>query len=117
MHELPITKSVYKTVIARAEGAGASKVTKVVLEIGVLRDFIPEFVQKYWDYIAKDSIAEGAAIEIRSVGASAKCGKCACVYNLDKENFTDSKCPRCGYEYGSLVTGSELSIIGIEIEK
>ena len=28
------------------------------MQIGVLRDYIPEIMQKYWDYIVKGGIAE-----------------------------------------------------------
>jgi len=117
MHELPITKSIFKTVLRRADEAGAVSVRRVVLEIGILRDFIPPMVQKYWDYIASGSIAEGARIEIREVNASAKCGQCGAVYVIDRNNVSDARCPECGFRYGKLLSGSELRIVGIEIEK
>ncbi len=115
MHELPIVKSVFKTVIAKAEGAGAKKVNLVVLEIGILRDFIPEFVQKYWEYITPGSIAEGSKIEIREIGASASCGGCGRVYRFTKEQMANVYCPYCGHAGGKILSGSELSIKGIEI--
>jgi len=117
MHELPITKSIFKTVVSRAEEAGAKSVRRVVLEIGILRDFIPEIIQKYWDYISKGSIAEGSKIEIREIEASAKCGKCGGVYRIGKNSISDAHCPECGYRFGELVSGSELRILGIEIER
>lgn len=116
MHELPITKSIFKSVIEKAQSVGAIAVRKVVLEIGVLRDFIPEFVQKYWDYITPGSIAEGSLVDIREIDATAKCGKCGTVYGIDTQNLEGAKCPECGYEFGTLVTGRELKIVGIEIE-
>jgi len=117
MHELPLTKSIFRSVVSKAESVDAKRVTRVVLEIGILRDFIPEFVQKYWDYITPGSLAEGSVIEIREVPALAACGKCGAEYIIDKENIYDSRCPECGYEYGKLLSGSELKILGIEIEK
>jgi len=117
MHELPITKSIFNSVVRKADEAGAKSVTRVVLEIGILRDFIPEMVQKYWDYISPGSIAEGSKIEIRELPASAECGKCGNTYMITRENVSDSRCPICGYEFGKLLTGSELRIVGIEIVK
>jgi len=116
MHELPITKSIFKSVIAKAESVGAKSVRMVALEIGVLRDFIPEFVQKYWNYITPGSIAEGSVIQIKEIDATASCGKCGTIYRIDTKNIQDSKCPECGYDYGTLITGRELKIVGIEIE-
>ena len=117
MHELPITKSIYKSVITKAESVGATRVSRVVLEVGILRDFIPELVQKYWDYISRGSLAEGAQVEIREVEASAECGKCGNVYTIAREQINSAKCDACGYPYGRLLTGSELRIVGIEIDR
>lgn len=117
MHELPITKSIFKSVIQKAEQAQAKAVVRVVLEIGILRDFIPEIVQKYWDWIAPGSIAEGSTIEIREKPAEAVCKRCSTRYVIDRDNITDSRCPSCGCDRGTLVAGSELRILGIEIRK
>ncbi len=117
MHELPIIKSIYKSVITKAEGAGAKKVKRVVIEVGILRDFIPELVQKYWDFISPGSIAEGSVIELRELDASAACGRCGKEYAITKENIGNPQCPVCGYRRGRLISGSELRLVGIEIEK
>ncbi len=117
MHELPLVKSIYKTVINFAEKNNVQKVTKVVLEIGVVRDFIPEIVQKYWDYVSKNSISENSIIEIVTIPATAKCGKCGTIYPIDTMNLIKAKCPKCKYDRGTLVTGDELKIKGIEVER
>ena len=46
MHELPFTKSIYNAVMKKASEVGAKRVVMVALEVGVLRDYIPEIVQK-----------------------------------------------------------------------
>ena len=73
MHELPITKSIFKSVLAKAEEVGANRVVRVVLEVGELREFIELFVQKYWDYMSKDTICEGSRIELIHLPAAARC--------------------------------------------
>jgi len=117
MHELPITKSIFRSVMNKAESVGASSVNKVVLEIGILRDYIPEIVQKYWDYISKGTIAEGSVIEIHEMNAVAACGSCGNEYTITRETIGDAHCPACGFRYGRLLSGSELRIVGIEIER
>jgi len=116
VHELPITRSIFKTVISRAEKENATAVRRVVLEIGILRDFIPEFVQKYWDYMSSGSIAEGSVIEIRELNAIAQCAACGATYEISRETLTTARCPDCGCQRGRLVSGSELRIVGMEIE-
>lgn len=117
MHELPITKSIFKTVVAKASEVGATKVTRVVLEIGILRDYVPEIVQKYWDYIAPGSIAEGAKIEVKEIDVVARCGRCGNEYTITKGHIADAHCPVCGFERGQLIAGEEFRIKGIEIVK
>jgi|GEM_PF-1886317 len=112
-----MTKSIYKTVLRRAEAVDAVAVNRVVLEIGILRDFIPEIVQKYWDYIAVDGIAKGAKIEIRELDARVACGQCGQEYDVGREQIQDPRCPSCGYAWGTLLAGNELRIAGIEIER
>jgi len=117
MHELPFTKGIHKTVLAKAESVGAAHVNRVVLEIGVLHDFIPEFVQRYWDFISRGTITEGSQIEIRWKNATVMCGRCNTQFEVDKEEMQDPRCPSCGYEFGTTLGGNELRIVGIEIVK
>ncbi len=115
MHELPITKSIFASVIKHAEQNGAKTVEKVCLEVGELREFIEEIVQKYWDYISRGSIAEHARVEITTIPITARCGMCDTVYGIDVLAISESICPKCGHESGELLTGRELRIRGIEI--
>ncbi len=117
MHELPLVKSIYKTVLRFAEKNGAARVTRVVLEIGAVRDFIPEIVQKYWDYVSRGSIGEGALIEIVTVPATVRCGRCGAVRPIEPQDFEGSRCPNCRFRKGTLVSGQELNIKGVEIER
>lgn len=116
MHELPITKSIFKTVIAKAESVEAQHVSLVALQIGVLRDYIPEIMQKYWDYIAKGSIAEDAKIEIEEIPVTVQCSDCQTIYDVDMSNIEKTRCPNCGCQQGNVVTGREMRIVGIEID-
>ena len=116
MHELPFTKSIYNAVMKKASEVGAKRVVMVALEVGVLRDYIPEIVQKYWDYIAKGDIAEGSTIEIETIPATVSCRVCGTIYEVDVSDIANANCPECGCPTGKLVTGRELRIVGIEIE-
>ena len=116
MHELPFTMSIYKAVMKKAQEVEAKRVVMVALEVGVLRDYIPEIVQKYWDYIAKGDIAEGSVIEIDTIPATVSCKECGTIYEVDVQHIEEANCPECGCPTGKLVTGRELRIVGIEIE-
>lgn len=115
MHELPIAKTIFKSVMKKAEECGAKSVVRVCIEAGELREYVEWILQKYWDYISEGSIAEGAKIELISLPATVKCGQCENVYALDIEDLEASKCPECGFDQGELLTGRELRIKGMEI--
>lgn len=115
MHELPIIKTIYKTVIKYAKDNNAEKVINVYLEIGVLRDFVPELLKKYWNYITEGDIAEGSNLLIREIPAVARCKKCKTEYQIDLNNIVNSNCPKCGCDTGELIKGRELYIYGIQI--
>lgn len=117
MHELPITKSLYNSVLRKARSVNAAHVNRVVIEMGILHEYIPEIIQKYWDYIAKGDIAEGAKIEIKLLDAAVICGNCGLEYTVSREQMQDVHCPECGFQYGSMIRGNELKILGIEIVK
>lgn len=116
MHELPIIKTIYKTVIEHAEKENAKRIINVYLEIGELRDFIPELLKKYWTFVTKDSIASESNLLIREIKASAICGKCGSEYEIDTNAIDEAKCPKCGYDKGKLIHGRELIIYGIQVE-
>lgn len=115
VHELPFAKSIFKVVEKTAEENGAKRVCQVSLEVGVLRDFIPDLVQKYWDYITRGTIADGSTIKITTIEATAQCRECSVVYPIDTRHINESKCPACGCDMGTLLTGRELRIMNIEI--
>ncbi len=116
MHELPIAKTIYRSVMKKAEECGAARVLRVVIEAGELREYVEAILQKYWDYISEGSIAQGAKIELISLPATVRCGKCAEVYALDIDDLEASRCPQCGFDSGELLTGRELRIKGMEID-
>lgn len=114
MHELPIAKSIFRSVIKKAQECGASSVTRVRIEAGELREFVEPILQKYWDYISRGSLAEGAVIELITLPVTVSCGKCKTVYSPDMQDM-NACCPKCGFDRGELLTGRELKITGMEI--
>jgi hydrogenase nickel incorporation protein HypA/HybF len=59
MHELPITESILKIVLKHAEMNSARKVITVHLQVGKLSDLEDDWIQRYFDYLSKGTIAEG----------------------------------------------------------
>ena len=110
IHELPLTQKILSVVLRYAEINNAEKVIEVCLEIGDLRDFVESITQKYWDYLSKGTIAEGAKIKFDRVAVSLICHSCNNIFCVDFQELDKSCCPKCGSSDSELLTGTELEV-------
>ncbi|HOF13520.1 MAG TPA: hydrogenase maturation nickel metallochaperone HypA [Spirochaetota bacterium] len=115
MHELSIMSNVLDIVVQHAQQNGAVKVTKIHLLIGELSDYIPEWMQNYFDFVSKDTIAENAQLVVEMVKASLQCGDCGTAFAFNKDDWQFS-CPKCHSPNVTIVSGRELTVKTIEIE-
>jgi len=115
LHELSIMNSILDIVIEHAEKNSAKKVNTVNLKIGELSDIIPEWAQKYFDMLTKDTIADNAVLKITKVPVKIKCQACGKekIFKKGKWQFT---CTACGSPDIELLEGRELQIQSIEID-
>lgn len=113
MHELAITQSMLDIVLERAKESGARKVGAINLVIGELSGFVEESVRFYFDFLAKDTIAEGAVLNFKSVSAQARCRSCDKPFTIKE---LDWSCPQCGGSDIEITAGKELSIESIDVE-
>jgi len=102
-------------VLEYAGKAGAQKVSRINLLVGDLSDLIPEWMQTYFDFVSKDTIAENAKLEINRIPAVIRCKKCSHQFTLEKENWQFS-CPQCQSAEIELVSGREFTVESIEVE-
>jgi hydrogenase nickel incorporation protein HypA/HybF len=112
MHEVSIMAEAVRMAAETAQASGAQRVTGVRLRVGTLSGAVPEAMQFAWDVVCRDTIAEGARLEIETVPAACWCATCetefACVDFL-------GECPRCHNVSGELRRGRELDIAAVEM--
>ena len=113
MHELSITQSMMDVVLAEAEKAGAKEVKKINLVIGEMSGIVEQSVQFYFDFLKKDTVAEGAVLNFKMVPTKAKCHNCGEEFALKDIEWC---CPQCQSTSFKIVTGKELFIESIEVE-
>lgn len=93
MHELSLATALMELVREQAASAGASRVTRLVLEIGVLSHVEPHALRFAFDAVARGGPAEGAIVDIRQIAGTTYCLDCeASVTVLTR----DASCPACG---------------------
>ena len=114
MHELAVTQEVLKIVLRHAEMNGARQVVSVSLRIGELRDIVDEWMQRFFDYISRSTIAEGAKLKIERSPVVFRCD-CGEIFPVNIKENREITCPRCGGEKTVLCSGREFDIQSIAV--
>ena len=108
MHELGIAMQV---VDALAERAGGARVTKVVLEVGMLAAVLPDSLRFCFELATEGTVVEGAELEIIERPGRARCLGCAAELELLRPY---GRCA-CGGSELEWLSGEELRIFEIEV--
>ena len=116
MHELPVTESILKIVLKHAEANGVRKVRTIRLKVGKLSDLEDEWIQRYFDYLSKGTVADGARLEIERAPIIMQCNACPESYEVEASEIGELPCPACGGKGGTLLSGREYAIKEMEAE-
>lgn len=116
MHEMGLVRDVVDVVLDVAQQAGAERVTVVHLTIGYARDVVEDLVQGLFQYLARDTVAADAKLELTRVPITVRCNRCGTVFPISMYKKDTWVCPSCAtaldYE---MQTGKEFFISDIEI--
>ena len=116
MHELPITESILNVVLKHAQTNDVRQVMSIHLQVGKLSDLEDEWIQRYFDYLSKGTVAEGAKLKIERTPVMVQCTACAVSYEADVTRMGDLSCPACGETRGTLISGREYIIKTMEVQ-
>jgi hydrogenase nickel incorporation protein HypA/HybF len=115
MHELSITESLLQITLKHAEAAKAEKVKQLNIVIGQMSSVVDESVQFYWDFVAKDTIAEGAILKFERIPAAFRCFNCQTEFSLNGDR-PDFLCPHCQSAQVQVVSGNDFRLDSIDVE-
>ncbi len=115
MHELQVTKSILQTALEMAAQSNAARILTIRLLVGELNDFRQEWMQRYFDLLSKNSIAEGARLSVQSVPASFFCHDCGREFPAELRLLDRVLCPQCSGANFTLQRGKELLIRDMEV--
>jgi len=110
MHELSISGAIVDTAIKHADGR---KVSVVNVRIGHLRQAIPKSLHFYWEIVTRETLAEGARLELEIVPGRLRCKACNHDWSVDAPAF---RCPQCASGDVAVESGDELEVESIEVE-
>jgi len=114
MHELSVTQSILDIALDYATRNQATRITAIHLRIGEITDFDDEWIQRYFDFVSKGTIAEGAKVHSERVPAKLQCPKCSSVFSLNPSTW-DTQCPSCQNKETHLISGREFRVEALEV--
>ncbi len=110
MHELSISSAIVDTAVRHAAGR---KVSVVSVRIGHLRQAIPSSLEFYFEIVTRETLAEGAVLELEIVPGRLLCNDCEHDWATEAPAF---RCPNCGSADVAVLAGNELEVESIEVE-
>jgi hydrogenase nickel incorporation protein HypA/HybF len=121
MHELSISSAIVDTVIRHARGR---KVGTVQLQVGALRQVVPESLTFYFEITGRDTVCEGAELEVELIAALMRCRDCGGTWDPAPEPLHEGdpgavlpqfRCPDCGAAGAEVLAGNELLVDSINV--
>ena len=112
MHEMSICESILDIIKEQSRSQGFTRVDRVCLEIGPLAGVEIDALEFGFDVVMRNSVAEGAKLEIHQAPAEAWCMQCAKTVPI-KQRF--DACGECGSYQLQVTSGEELRIKELEV--
>ena len=113
MHEMTIAMNIIDIVCKKANDEKAYKISSVDLEIGELSGVLIESLEFCFEAACKNTIADGAALNIHKINAEAFCKSCNLNFTMNSDFYS---CPTCDNFNFEILRGKELSITSFNID-
>jgi hydrogenase nickel incorporation protein HypA/HybF len=111
VHELSLSRAVITTVEKHAAGR---RVAVVRVRIGRMRQVVPETLGFYFDFAARDTVCDGARLEMELVEVQLRCTACDRSWAIEVPSF---RCPACSSSRAEITSGNEFDVESIEVEE
>lgn len=108
MHEVSICTALAAIVERHADGR---PVARVHLDVGHLRQVVPDTLRFSWELVVADTALAGSQLEITHVPAVIACRDCQARTTLEAPVF---RCP-CGSAAVDVVAGDELVVRSLDL--
>ncbi len=112
MHEMALSNGMIRIIEEQAVLQNYTRVKTVCLEIGVLSSVEPEAMRFCFEAVSRETVAEGASLDIRRTPGEAWCMDCAETIGLAARG---DACPDCGGYLLQVTGGDEMRIRELEV--
>jgi hydrogenase nickel incorporation protein HypA/HybF len=111
MHELSLCRSIGQIVRRHAEDR---RVTVVHLQVGRLRQVVPDTLVYCWGIVNEGTTWEGSVLDVVHVPAAIECQACGATTLLEELRM---RCGSCGSTAVAVTAGEELLVTSIELQE
>jgi hydrogenase nickel incorporation protein HypA/HybF len=115
MHELQVTERILEVALDHASRHQVARIVAIHLRIGELSDLEDQWLQHYFDYLSRGTLAEDARLKIERAPIVMECDACAGSFEVEKAKLGDVRCPECGDAQCRLVSGREYLVKNMEV--
>ena len=109
VHEVALATQLANIVARAADGR---RVVVVRLEVGALRQVVPETLQFAWKFVTKGTILAEARLQVSWIPLTIRC---PAGHESRQTDPFDIFCPACG-QTGSTIRGNEFRVIDIDVD-
>lgn len=110
MHELSLCQAIAGVVKPHAEGR---RVNVVRVQIGALRQVVPESLEFCWTLVREYEQLADAELELEFIPAAVKCRSCE--EDSQIESRWSIRCPRCSSPDVEVIRGNEFLVTSLEV--
>lgn len=110
MHEVSLCRSLAAAVLRAAKHR---QVETIYLDVGQLRQVVPEAMIHAWGFVVRGTVLDGAALRLNSIPAVLACTDCGASAQLGPE--LGFACHTCGSSNTHLVSGEEFTLTAIDV--
>ena len=110
MHEMSICRT-NADIVTRHAGRG--RVSTIHLQVGQLRQVVPDTLTYCWSMVSADTPLAGSALAVQSIPGRISCRACGAANEIGRDPvFT---CRSCGSADVQVVAGEEFLITSLEL--
>ncbi len=113
MHEYSIVQSLLESCEEHVKQNSATKVTKVIVKIGVLSGVEPDLLQTAFDTFKEKTVCDGAEFIINHQKIVVACFSCGEESTLEKYEFS---CPKCQSTQLKVIDGEDMYLMSLVME-
>ena len=114
MHELAVCQGMLRQVMDITRQQQARSVTRILVQVGPLSGVEPRLLAQAFPIASAGTPAAGAVLDLESLPVRVRCEQCGAESDASPNRLL---CGACGDYHTRLLSGDELLLVSVELER